>query len=430
MLTAKVKIWNQYVGAILWDENKEFGVFEFEPSFIKNELDIAPIIMPLSEIKRGNSLFEFPRLNKETFNGLPGLLSDSLPDKYGTTLINAWLASQGRAAQSMNPVERLCYIGKRGMGALEFEPSTQKDKETAVPVEIKNLVEIAQQILGQRKTFTTNIKEDVRKGLEDIIRVGSSAGGARAKAIVAYNESNGEVRSGQVAAPKGFDHWLIKFDGVNNKALGDPAGYGRIELAYYKMALECGIEINESRLLEENGRAHFMTRRFDRIRGKEKLHVQTLCAIQHFDFSQVGAYAYEQVFQTIRFLRLPANAITQMYKRMVFNVIARNLDDHTKNISFLMDKNGTWNLAPAYDLTYSYNPESIWVSQHNLSINGKTKNIAKEDLLKVGKEMNVKQAKAIIEKTQDVVKKWPSFAEEAGVQQQQIKVIGKTLLLH
>ncbi|MCD6068090.1 MAG: hypothetical protein K0S33_2916 [Bacteroidetes bacterium] len=428
MITATVKIWNQVVGAVLWNEQKEIATFEFDPAFIKNNWDLAPIMMPLTEVQRANTIFQFPRLNKDTFNGLPGLLSDTLPDAYGTTLINAWLAANGRTAESMNPVERLCYMGKRGLGALEFEPSLNTIKEAAVHVELKSLVEMAQQILGQRKAFTTNIKEDVKKGLEDIIRVGSSAGGARAKAIIAYNEKTGEVRSGQVAAPKGFQHWLLKFDGVDNKALGDPAGYGRIELAYYYMALDCGIEISESRLLEENGRAHFMTRRFDRVRGKEKLHIQTLCAMQHFDFSLVGAYAYEQVFQTIRKLKLPAKATEQLYRRMVFNVIARNLDDHTKNISFLMNKKGQWQLAPAYDLTYSYNPQSKWVSQHNLSINGKTKDITKDDLLSVGKEMGVKQANAILETTQRTIAQWPAYAKQSGVTAKQISAIGKTLL--
>jgi serine/threonine-protein kinase HipA len=429
MITATVKIWNQIVGAVLWDERNQMASFEFDPAFLKNNWDLAPIMMPIAEVNRRNTIFQFSRLNKETFNGLPGLLSDALPDAYGTTLINAWLAANGRTAESMNPVERLCYMGKRGLGALEFEPALHANKETAVTVEIKSLVETAQHILGQRKAFTANIKADVKKGLEDIIRVGSSAGGARAKAIIAYNEKTGEVRSGQVAAPKGFQHWLLKFDGVTNKALGDPAGYGRIELAYYHMALDCGIKISESRLLEENGRAHFMTKRFDRLKGKEKLHVQTLCALQHFDFSLVGAYSYEQVFQTIRKLKLSAQASEQFYRRMVFNVIARNLDDHTKNISFIMDKTGKWQLAPAYDLTYSYNPASKWVSQHNLSINGKTRDITKEDLLSVGKEMSVKQSNAIIETTKMIVAQWPKYAKKAGVAAKQISAIGKTLLV-
>jgi serine/threonine-protein kinase HipA len=426
MKTATVKIWDQPVGAVLWDDSSQSGTFEFEPKFVKNGLDLAPFMMPIAELKRGDTLFEFKQLNKETFYGLPGLLADALPDKYGTTLLNAWLASQGRSPGSMNPVERLCYMGTRGMGALEFEPN--KNHESAVKVEIKSLVEMAQQILGQRKSFTVNIKPNVKKGLEDIIRVGSSAGGARAKAIIAYNPKTKEVRSGQVAAPKGFSHWLIKFDGVNNAALGDPAGYGRIELAYYHMALDCGIEISESRLLEENDRAHFMTRRFDRVNENEKLHVQSLCAMRHFDYSMVGAYAYEQAFQTIRSLKLSVTATEQLYKRMVFNVIARNLDDHTKNISFIMDKTGTWSLAPAFDLTYSYNPDSAWVRQHNLSVNGKTKDFTKYDLLKVGKEMNVKHAKTILEKVLAVVKKWSVYAEQTKVKDIQINKIGKTHL--
>ena len=428
MKTATLKIWDQPVGAVLWDDSSQSGTFEFEPKFVTSGLDLAPFMMPIAELKRGNTLFEFKQLNKETFYGLPGLLADALPDKYGTSLLNAWLASQGRSPGSMNPVERLCYMGTRGMGALEFEPN--KTHESAVKVEIKSLVEMAQQILGQRKTFTVNIKPNVKKGLEDIIRVGSSAGGARAKAIIAYNPKTKEVRSGQVEAPNGFSHWLIKFDGVNNTALGDPAGYGRIELAYYHMALDCGIEISESQLLEENGRAHFMTRRFDRVNEKEKLHVQSLCAMRHFDYGMVGVYAYEQAFQTIRSLKLPVSATEQLYRRMVFNVIAKNLDDHTKNIAFTMDKTGIWKLAPAFDVTYTYNPDSAWTRQHNLSVNGKTKDFTKYDLLKVGKEMNVKHAKAIVEKVLGVVKKWSVYAAKTKVKSIQIKNIGKTHLIN
>lgn len=429
METASIKLWDKLIGAVLWNKNTETATFEFDSSFVNNEWDVAPITMPLKEVKRGNKIYEFKRLGKETFYGLPGLLSDALPDKFGTSLINAWLASQGRSAGSMNPVERLCYMGKRGMGALEFEPSLNKNREAAVTIEIKSLVEIAQQILGERKKITINLKEDQKKGLEDIIRVGTSAGGARAKAIIAYNEKTGVMRSGQVTAPKGFEHWLLKFDGVDNKHLGDPAGYGRIELAYYHMALDCGIEMTESRLFEENGRAHFMTKRFDRAKG-QKLHVQSLCAMRHFDFSMIGSFGYEQVFETIRMLRLPATANEQFYRRMAFNVIARNLDDHTKNIAFIMDNKGEWKLSPAFDVTYSYNPTSIWVKQHNLSVNGKTIDITKEDLLKVGKEMNIKHTKAIIEQVQSAVRKWPQFAKDAKVNDKQIKAINKTLLVN
>ncbi len=429
METATVKLWNKLVGAVLWNRNSRTATFEFDSSFINNKWDIAPLTMSLEEVKRGNRIFEFKRLGKETFYGLPGLLSDVLPDKFGTALINAWLASQGRSSGSMNSVERLCYMGKRGMGALEFEPSLNKTKEAAVTLEIKSLVEMTQQILGERKQFSVNLNGDVKKGLENIIRVGTSAGGARAKAIIAYNEKTGVMRSGQVNAPKGYEHWLLKFDGVNNKQMGDTAGYGRIELAYYHMALDCGIEMMESKLFEENNHAHFMTKRFDRVKG-QKLHVQSLCAMRHFDFSMVGSFAYEQAFETIRFLRLPASTSEQFYRRMTFNVIARNLDDHTKNIAFIMDKKGIWRLSPAFDVTYSYDPASVWVKQHNLSVNGKTIDIGKDDLLKVGKEMNVKYAKAIIEDIQRIVKKWPQYAKDVKVGDKQIKAINNTLLLN
>lgn len=429
MVTAFVKIWNQLVGAVLWDENTQTGTFEFDSKFVQNNWDLSPIIMPLDEIKRGNRIFSFPRLPKETFYGLPGLLADALPDKFGTTLINAWLASQGRNPNSINPVERLCYVGKRGMGALEFEPA-YSSQNTATKIEIDALVNIAQQVLKQREDFATTINDGDNRGLEDIIRVGTSAGGARAKAIIAYNPETHEVRSGQVAAPKGFSHWLIKFDGVSDTTLSNPQGFGRVEWAYYLMAKDCEIDMTECKLFEENGRAHFMTKRFDRVKGKEKLHIQSLCGLAHFDFSQTNVYAYEQAFQVLRQLRLPYSTAEQLYRRMVFNVIARNLDDHTKNIAFIMNKTGEWNLAPAFDITWSYDPKSIWVSRHNLSVNGKRENITKDDLLKVGREMSIKQANMIVKQIIEVVNNWQKYAEMANVNNQQIQQIGKTHLVN
>lgn len=428
MVTAFVKIWNELVGAVLWDEDTQRATFEFDPKFAQNQWDLSPLMMPLSEIKRGNRLFSFPRLNPDTFYGMPGLLADTLPDKFGTTLINTWLAAQGRTPSSLNPVERLCYMGKRGMGALEFEPSSGH-KGISTNIEIDSLVEIAQKILNQRESFVSSIHEGSRDGLEDIIRVGTSAGGARAKAIIAYNIETNEVRSGQVAAPKGFSHWLIKFDGVSDGNLANPIGFGRIEWAYSLMARDCEIEMSECKLFEENGRAHFMTKRFDRIKGKEKLHFQSLCGLAHFDFSQTNVYAYEQAFQVMRQLRLPYNDAEQLYRRMVFNVIARNLDDHTKNIAFLMNKAGEWQLAPAFDLTWSYDPNSFWVSKHNLSINGKRENITKDDLLKVGKEMSIKKAKLIIEQINEVIINWELYAEKAGVSTFNIQKIKETHLI-
>ncbi len=301
--SAFINLWNERVGAIAWDADKGVANFEFEPSFLRSGLDIAPLKMPISAAN--GRIFSFPDLrDSQTFKGLPGLLADVLPDRYGNTLINAWLARVGRPADSMNPVEMLCFIGQRGMGALEFEPVEPKGKNTSTKLEVDSLVEISEAILSGRKDFQTDLSKDEEKGLLDILKIGTSAGGARAKAVIAYNPKTGEVRSGQAEAPKGFTQWLIKFDGVHDAQFGTSRDYGRVEMAYHLMAVACGIEMTECRLLEEHGRAHFMTRRFDRIPDQGKVHVQTFCAIQHFDFNQVGYYSYEQLFQTMRTLRL------------------------------------------------------------------------------------------------------------------------------
>lgn len=426
---AYVYIWNTLVGAIAWDPTTLGAIFEFDPGFATKDWDLAPIKMPLGNIKRGERIYSFPELNTETYHGLPGLLADSLPDKFGTTVLNAWLVSQGRTLSSVNPVERLCYVGKRGMGALEFVPALPGAADTATKLEIEHLVNLAELVLNQRDEFTAKLKEGTEKGLTDIIKVGTSAGGARAKAIIAYNPLTKEVRSGQVAAPKGFSHWIIKFDGLEDASLGSPKGFGRIEMAYHKMAVDCEINMTECQLYEENGRAHFMTRRFDRVEGKGKLHVQSLCAIAHFDFSLISAYSYEQAFATMRQMRLSYQAADQLYRRMVFNVLARNCDDHTKNIAFTMTKKGEWSLAPAFDLTHSFNPEGLWTSRHNLSINGKREKITKDDLLSVGKEMNIRNSLTIIELVSQIVNNWKKYALETGVDHKQIQQISQTHLL-
>jgi serine/threonine-protein kinase HipA len=426
VVIAKVNIWKHFIGAVLWDGTTETASFEFDPSFIKSGLDLSPIKMPLEALQRGNRLFSFPELPKQTYRGLPGLLADSLPDRFGNELINAWLARQGRTPESMNPVERLCYIGKRGMGALEYEPPASGPDDTSTAIEIDELVKLARNAIEVRKSL--NVKMEHNDGLSDIIKVGISAGGARAKAVIAYNDRTKEVRSGQLEVPAGFTHWLIKLDGVTNEELGDPKGYGRIEYAYYKMAIACGIEMTESKLNEEHGRAHFMTRRFDRLEGNEKLHMQTLCGLAHYDYNQPTSYSYEQAFQVMREIRLDHKDADQLYRRMVFNVIARNQDDHTKNISFLMDKQGNWKLSPAYDVTYALHPTNIWLSQHQLSINGKRKNIIKEDLLAIAKEISLKKGKKIIEEISDVVAKWSAFSDDAGVPAKQMAAIQKTHL--
>lgn len=422
---AKINIWNQFVGAVLWDAKKGVATFEYDNAFIKNNLDLSPVIMSLEAVKSGKKIFSFPSLNKETYKGLPGLLADSLPDKYGNKLLDNWLAQQGRDPDAVNPVERLCYTGKRGMGALEFEPTIKTVEDNREKIEIKELVRLAREVLDEKKKLKTNIHGKVNKALTNIIRVGTSAGGARAKAIIAYNEKTGEVRSGQIDDLTDFGYWIIKFDGVTNKLLGDPKGYGKIEYAYYKMATECGIKMTECKLLNENNRAHFMTKRFDR-EGNKKIHMQTLCAIAHFDYNDPHSYSYEQAFQIMRQLRLPYGDLEQLFLRMVFNVVARNQDDHTKNISFLMDESGKWKLAPAYDVTYAYDPKNKWMKAHQMSINGKNDDITKADVLAVAKEMNIKKPAAIIKRVNDSVKNWKKHAKNCEVDTEQIKSISFT----
>lgn len=421
---ATIVLWNKNVGAVLWDESRQYAIIEFEDSFIKIALDISPLIMPLRDLQNGNKIFSFSNLNWETYYGLPGLLSDSLPDRFGNRILDAWLTRQGRNLQSINPVERLCYTGKRGMGALEYKPAIHPSGDyKSEPLEINELITLANEILNERSGMSGNLKKDRENSLLNIIKVGTSAGGARAKAVIAYNEQTGEVRSGQADVPENFTHWIIKFDGIKQKELGDTKGYGRIEFAYYKMTVDCGISMNTCKLLEENDRAHFITKRFDRLTGNEKIHLQTLCAIAHFDYNDPNAYSYEQAFQVMRQIRLPYPDAEELYRRMVFNVIARNLDDHTKNISFLMNNKGEWKLSPAYDITYAYNPESKWTRRHQLSINGKRDEINKEDLLKVGKEMNIKKAKDIIDNVKDVISNWNVYAKDCNIPKLQIVAI-------
>ena len=410
---AFVNIWNKRVGAVSWNEETGLGTFEYDKEFLKTKLQLSPILIPLEQNQR---IFQFPE-NREnsTFKGLPGLLADVLPDRYGNALINTWLSRQGRPTNSLNPVETLCFIGQRGMGALEFEPVEPKPKNTSTRIEISNLIEVAEQILTGKKDFTANLSEDEEKALFEILKIGSSAGGARAKALIAYNEKTELVRSGQTNAPEGFEHWLIKFDGVSDSQFGTSKGYGRVEMAYHNMAVAAGINMMECRLLEENGRAHFMTKRFDRERGKGKIHIQTFCAMRHFDFNEVNSFSYEELFETMRMLLLSYPEAQELFRRMVFNVMSRNCDDHTKNFSFMMNKSGDWSLSPAYDVCHAYRPGSDWVSQHALSINGKRKNISRSDLLSVGRQMNIKNSKEIIEQVSHTVSNWNIYAEEVKV---------------
>lgn len=422
--TAFVKLWGKRIGAIAWDESQQLGFFEYDRQFASGPLETAPIRMPLS-----TRVYSFPELRSTaTFKGLPGLLADSLPDKYGNELINIWLARNGRPENSLNPVELLCFIGSRGMGALEFEPTTLPAKNTSRSIELSSLIDTTMKLLESRENFEAHTDNDMQDVLLDVLKMGTSAGGARPKAIIAYNETTGMIRSGQTLQEDGYEHWLIKFDGVNDSQFGLSYGYGRVEMAYYKMASDAGVEMMESRLIEEEGRAHFMTKRFDRISGNQKLHVQTFCAMQHYDFNQIFSYSYEQLFQTMRQLKLSYSEAEQMYRRMVFNVFARNCDDHTKNFAFLMGQDGKWKLAPAYDVCHAYRPDSDWVSQHNLSINGKRKDFTKEDLLTIGRQNSIRNPEGVINEILETVNKWPQYAKKYKVDQTLSQAIDLTLI--
>lgn len=413
---AEVRLWGRTIGAVSLEEGEEVVAFEYDPAFAGSGIELSPLVMPLSR-----RVYRFPELARQTFYGLPGLLADSLPDRFGHVLIDAWLATQGRAPDSFNVIERLCYTGERGMGALEFRPATGPGGRQAKHIEIDRLVALASEILTHRNDLRASFADESREqALADILRVGTSAGGARAKAVIAWNPASNEVRSGQIAAGEGFEYWLLKFDGVSgnrDKELEDPQGYGVIEYAYYRMARDCGIDISECRLFEENGRRHFMTRRFDRLAGGEKLHMQSLCALAHFDFNLAGAYGYEQALQVIRRLGLPMSALEEQFRRMAFNVVARNQDDHVKNIAFLMDKSGRWSLSPAFDLTYSYNPAGAWTASHQMSLNGKRDGFTLEDFKACARAASMKRgrAEAIVGEVVRTVSHWRDYADGAGV---------------
>lgn len=421
--TAFVRLWGQLVGAVAWNPETELASFEYNPTFDLQKYPVAPFKMP-----RNNQIYTFPELrNIETFKGLPGFLADSLPDKYGKELINVWLAQHGRVENSLNPVELLCFIGTRGMGALEFEPTIQPDT-TSYNLELSSLIETTKQLLQKKQDVRLKTSDKMRDTMLDVLKMGTSAGGARPKAIIAYNEHTGEIKSGQAITDTGFEHWLIKFDGVNDAQFGATTGYGRVEMAYYKMATDLGIEMMECKLIEESDRAHFMTKRFDRGHSNQKLHCQTFCALQHFDYNNSFSYSYEQLFQTMRTLRLSYAEAEQMFKRMVFNVIARNCDDHTKNFSFIMEPSGKWKLAPAYDICHAYRPGSAWVSQHSLSINGKRKDFTLDDFLTIAAQNSIRNPKKIIETCIEVVSNWEKYALQCKVENALMQAIQQTLI--
>lgn len=425
MTDARVILWGTTIGAVSWLAERELAVFQYDPQFVASGIQLSPIMMPLRSFP-----YEFPDLPKNTFYGLPGLLADSLPDKFGNAVIDAWLAAQGRTSADFNPVERLCTTGKRGMGALEFEPALLRKFSHAREMDVAHLVRLSNVVLSQRAGLAGTLNGEAdQEALEDILRVGTSAGGARAKAILAWNPDTHQFRSGQLPASHGFEYWILKFDGISNnrdKELADPQGFGKIEYAYYQMALAAGMIMTPCRLHHEGGRSHFMTKRFDRTDTGEKLHLLTFGAMVHADYNQAGLVSYEHALHTLKRLGLPQADVEQFVLRAMFNVVARNQDDHVKNISFLMGRSGTWSLSPAYDVTYAYDPFGTWTSQHQMSINGKRDHFAAEDLLSLAKLGGIKpkQAREMLALVLSSVKRWPEFAAQSGVPEERIRQIG------
>jgi len=418
---ATVGLWGHNVGAVAWNADRGVGEFEYEPAFVRQGLEVAPLTMPLR-----SGVLSFPELHRDTYHGLPGLLADALPDRFGNRIIDAWLARQGRSASDFTPVERLCYMGVRGMGALEFKPAIGPRVQKAIPLEIAELTQLVKEIFQHRTDWVVNLKGSKADALNTIIRVGTSAGGNRAKAVIAWNPKTHEVRSGQANLPPGFEPWIMKFDGVADKALGDPQGFGRVEFAYHKMALKAGIAMTQCRLLEEGGRAHFMTKRFDRNAEGDKIHVQSLCAMAHYDFNMAGAYGYEQALSTIQRLGLGYPALEEMYRRMVFNVVARNQDDHTRNIAFLQESDGAWRLSPAFDVVWAYNPSGTWTNRHQMTVNGKSDEFERADLLAVADTFGVKNAAEIVDQVTEAVGSWESTARDCDVDGDLLKTISVT----
>jgi serine/threonine-protein kinase HipA len=421
---AKVKLWGTTIGYFHLDDSKGYVSFEYDKGFLGSGIEVSPIKMPLSD-----RVYEFPNLTKTSFKGVPGLMADSLPDKFGNAVIDQWLASQGRLSNSFNVVERLCYTGKRGMGALEYEPDNSGQRDIDEQINMTRMSDFASAILEEKNDILLSSKSDVN--YKQLLRLGTSAGGARAKAVIAYNEKTGEIRSGQVELGKDFDYWMVKFDGVSKNGdhnLEDIPEYTLIEYAYYKMAIQAGVIMSECTLLSEGSRNHFMTKRFDRVNG-DKLHMQSLGAIMHIDYNNPGLCSYESAALTARQLMLPSSVIEQFFRRMVFNVLAVNQDDHVKNISFLMNRRGIWSLSPAYDITFAYNIENRWLRAHQMSINGKTSNILKDDMIVCGQKMDLKTSKCkkIIEDVHDAIKEFENIAHSVGIRDKTIDLIHKKL---
>jgi len=414
----EVWLWDRFVGAAALDPGLGYYVFAYDREFAHGRIEPAPLQMPVRADERP---FVFPDLPEPTFHRLPALLADALPDDFGNALIDRWLADRGVPKKAITPLDRLAYMGRRAMGALEFKPRRGPAARTPTAIELGELVTAARAAVAGR----WHRDDTTAAALRTILEIGTSAGGARAKAVVAWNPRTLEMRSGQLDAPEGFEHWLLKFDGVGaDRGLGAAKDYGRVEFAYHRMARQAGITMTDCRLLEENGRAHFMTRRFDRHGARGRHHVQTLCAIAHLDFRRRGTNSYAQWFHGIRQLGLPRADLVEAYRRMVFCVLARNCDDHSKNISFVLRQGEPWRLAPAYDLTFAHNPDGEWTDQHLMSVNGKFRDITRADLLAEADRFGIGEARTIHAEVGDAVADWREHAAAAGVSPVEVARIG------
>ncbi|MDR2957520.1 MAG: type II toxin-antitoxin system HipA family toxin [Coriobacteriales bacterium] len=472
----EVICWDVPVGALAFDARYGVYAFEYYESFRQSGWELSPLLLPLST----SGAVVFPNLSRETYFGLPAFIADSLPDAFGNMLIDSWMASQGISRNQITSLDRLAYLGTRAMGALEFRPALRRESTTASALAMSELVETARQALivnlrqdrqnpdialvvppeggaalavpleGReiahavppeggavlaepsegRETALLDTSPTPQSELAQLIAIGTSAGGARAKAVVGFNPQTEDFISGQFHLPQGFEPWIIKFDLSAPGEAAQPGrkqAYGRIEYAYYLMAQDAGLDMQPCRLYEAASRAHFMTRRFDRTPAGHKLHMQTLCAMTGLDFNLRDTHDYNQAFMTIEELGLGYQTTDQLFRRMTFNVAMANNDDHTKNLSFIMSPTGQWQLAPAYDLIHAYNPQGQWTSRHLMSVNGKYSNITKNDLLAVAERFHVSAPKDIIDSILAIATEWPFYAKTVYLPVETTAIVGNDI---
>lgn len=419
-----VRLWDKDVGIISWDERQRIARFQYTKDFLNSGLEISPLKMPLDE-----KIYVFPELREKevssTFLGLPGIFADSLPEKYGNSLMKNWLRRQGKRFEDLNPVEKLCYVGKRGMGALEYEPSIDFLKKREERINIDDLVKVAKDIILNEENKKNPVIEN-QNLVEQLIKISTSAGGAKAKALIAMKFKDGKpsaIYSGQADPREDLSYWIIKFSDVKNDEHKSDLNTGRLEYAYYLMAKASGIEMTHSHILKDsNGTGHFVTQRFDRIKGR-KIHMTSLCGLAHLDRNPPGEVGYEELFDTARSLKLDNTRLEQLYRRMVFNILARNQDDHTKNHSFLMFEDGSWDITPAYDLCFSYNKDSKWIALQQMSCNGKRDDFTYNDLIKAAKQADISNPKRIIAEVRTVLDSWKEFAFKAGLPEKEADAV-------